>query len=96
MSAMRLTMLGGSVAGDNPGQGSSGIFAESGSTRVVLDLGPDTFPKLRRHVDFRTMDAVSLSHLHLPYPGRACYPQRTRIQPGFTRADYRNGFRQAV
>lgn len=66
-SEMRLTILGGSAAGPNPGQGCSGYLLESGSTRVVIDLGSGTFPELRRHVDFRSIDAVILSHLHLDH-----------------------------
>jgi ribonuclease BN (tRNA processing enzyme) len=64
---MRLTTLGGSAAGPNPGQGCSGYLLESGSTRVVLDLGPGTLPELRRHVDFREIDGIILSHLHLDH-----------------------------
>jgi ribonuclease BN (tRNA processing enzyme) len=44
---MELTILGGSAAGPNPGQGCSGYLVESGTTRVVVDLGPGTFPELR-------------------------------------------------
>lgn len=64
---MRLTILGGSAAGPNPGQGCSGYLVESGSTRIVLDLGPGTFPELRRHVDFRAIDAIVISHLHVDH-----------------------------
>jgi ribonuclease BN (tRNA processing enzyme) len=64
---MRLTILGGSAAGPNPGQGCSGYLVESGATKVVIDLGSGTFPELRRHVDFRVIDAVVLSHLHLDH-----------------------------
>lgn len=64
---MRLTILGGSAAGPNPGQGCSGYLVESGPTQVVLDLGPGTLPELRRHVDFRRLDAIVLSHLHLDH-----------------------------
>jgi ribonuclease BN (tRNA processing enzyme) len=65
--AMRLTTLGGSAAGPNPGQGCSGYLVESGGTTVVLDLGPGTLPELRRHADFRRLDGVVLSHLHLDH-----------------------------
>ena len=64
---MKLTILGGSAAGPNPGQGCSGYLLESGLTRVVLDLGPGTFPELRRHVDYRLLDGVVLSHGHLDH-----------------------------
>lgn len=64
---MKLTILGGSAAGPNTGQGCSGYLVEVGATRVVLDLGPGTLPQLRRHVDFRTLDAVVISHLHVDH-----------------------------
>lgn len=64
---MKLTVLGGSAAGPNPGQGCSGYLVESGTTRIVLDLGSGTFPELRRHVDFRLLDGVVLSHGHLDH-----------------------------
>lgn len=61
---MRLTVLGGSAAGANSGQGCSGYLVESGDTRLVLDLGPGTFIELRHHTDFRSLTAVILSHFH--------------------------------
>lgn len=64
---MRLTVLGGSAAGPNTGQGCSGYLVQSGETRVVLDLGPGTLPELRRHADYRTLDGIVISHLHLDH-----------------------------
>lgn len=64
---MRLTVLGGSAAGPNTGQGCSGYLIEADGTRLVLDLGPGTLPELRRHADFRTLDAVVVSHVHLDH-----------------------------
>lgn len=64
---MKLTILGGSAAGPNPGQGCSGYLVESGTTRVVFDLGSGTFPELRRHVDYRQIDGVVMSHGHLDH-----------------------------
>jgi ribonuclease BN (tRNA processing enzyme) len=64
---MRLTILGGSAAGANPGQGCSGYLIESGRAKVVIDLGPGTFIELRKHVDFRSLDGVIVSHLHLDH-----------------------------
>lgn len=64
---MKLTSLGGSAAGPNPGQGCSGYLIESNGTHIVLDLGPGTLPELRLHADYRTLDAVVLSHLHLDH-----------------------------
>ena len=64
---MEVTVLGGSAAGASPGQGCSGYLIDHAGTRIVLDLGPGTFPELRLHQDFRTLDAVVLSHLHLDH-----------------------------
>ena len=67
LERMELTILGGSAAGPNPGQGCSGYLVESGTTHVVIDLGSGTFPELRRHVDYRLLDGVVLSHGHLDH-----------------------------
>ena len=64
---MRLTVLGGAAAGPNAGQGCSGYLVDTGATRIVLDLGPGTLPELRRHADFRALDAVVISHLHVDH-----------------------------
>ncbi len=66
---MKLTILGGSAAGTNTGQGCSGSLVESGSTRVVLDLGPGTLQELRKHADYRTLNAIVISHMHLDHIG---------------------------
>lgn len=64
---MKLTVLGGSAAGPNTGQGCSGYLVADGESRFVLDLGPGTLPELRRHVDFRTLDGIVISHMHLDH-----------------------------
>jgi len=64
---MKLTVLGGAAAGGNPGQGCSGYLVQARETSVVLDLGPGTLPELRLHTDFRTLDGIVVSHLHLDH-----------------------------
>ncbi len=64
---MRLTVLGGSAASPNTGMGCSGYLVEAGRTRVAIDLGPGTLLELRKHADFRTLDAVIISHMHLDH-----------------------------
>lgn len=64
---MRLTVLGGSAAGTNTGQGCSGYLVESATARVVLDLGPGTLQELRKHANYRTLSAVVISHMHLDH-----------------------------
>jgi ribonuclease BN (tRNA processing enzyme) len=64
---MRLTVLGGSAASPNPGMGCAGLLLQTDRTRLVLDLGPGTLQELRRHTDFRTLDAVIVSHMHVDH-----------------------------
>lgn len=66
---MKLTILGGSAAGTNTGQGCSGTLVESTDTRIVLDLGPGTLQELRKHTDYRTLSAIVISHMHLDHIG---------------------------
>ena len=33
----------------------------------MLDLGPGTLPELRRHTDFRTLDGIIISHMHVDH-----------------------------
>jgi len=64
---MRLVVLGGAGAGGNTGQGCSGYLLQHGQTRVILDLGPGTLQHLRRHADFRDLDGLVISHLHVDH-----------------------------
>ena len=64
---MRLTILGGSAATPNAGMGCAGLLVEHETTRIVLDLGPGTLLELRKHADFRTLDAVIISHMHVDH-----------------------------
>jgi ribonuclease BN (tRNA processing enzyme) len=64
---MKLTVLGGSAASPNSGMGCSGYLLQSGETRLLIDPGPGTLQELRRHVDFRTLGAVVVSHMHLDH-----------------------------
>jgi ribonuclease BN (tRNA processing enzyme) len=62
-----LTVLGGSAASVSTGQGCAGFLLGSEETRIVLDFGPGTLQELRKHADFRTLDALVLSHLHIDH-----------------------------
>lgn len=63
----QLTVLGGSAAGVGTGQGCSGYLVQTGTTDLVLDLGPDTLLELRKHANFRTLDGIVISHLHMDH-----------------------------
>jgi ribonuclease BN (tRNA processing enzyme) len=64
---MKLTVLGGSAASLNAGQGSSGYLVSHLETTIVLDPGPNTFLELRKHTDYRVLSGIVISHLHLDH-----------------------------
>jgi ribonuclease BN (tRNA processing enzyme) len=63
----RLTVLGGSAAGVGTGQGCAGFLVQSDTANVVLDMGPGTLLELRKHADFRALDGIVVSHLHMDH-----------------------------
>lgn len=63
----QLTVLGGSAAGVGTGQGCSGYLIQGDTTNLVLDLGPNTLLELRKHTNFRTLDGIVISHLHMDH-----------------------------
>lgn len=63
----RVTVLGGSAAGVGTGVGCSAYLVERDDTALVLDLGPNTLQELRKHADFRALDAIVITHLHLDH-----------------------------
>ena len=64
---MRVVALGGSAAGPNTGAGCAGFLVTEGGTSVVIDLGPGTLLELRKHVDYRSLSAIVVSHYHLDH-----------------------------
>src|SRR5918997_846170 len=64
---VHLTVLGGSAASPNAGMGCAGLLVQTDRTRLALDLGPGTLQELRRHADFRALDAVVVSHMHVDH-----------------------------
>jgi len=63
----RLTVLGGSAAGVGTGQGCAGYLVQAHTTNVVLDLGPNTLLELRKHTNFRELNGIVISHLHMDH-----------------------------
>lgn len=61
---MRVTVLGKSPSWQDAGGACSGYLVEEDSTRLLLDCGNGVFGKLRAVVDYATVEAVVLSHLH--------------------------------
>ncbi|MEX1158497.1 MAG: MBL fold metallo-hydrolase [Thermomicrobiales bacterium] len=62
--ALTLTVLGGSAAWPNAGQGCSAYIVGDGTTTILLDCGPNTLLELRKHVDYTAVDAIVISHCH--------------------------------
>ena len=61
---MKLTVLGGSAACPNPGQGSSAYLVEVDGKNILLDCGPNTLLELRKHAELDRVHQIVLSHLH--------------------------------
>jgi len=64
---VKLTVLGGSAAGPNTGAGCAGFLVTEGDTAIVIDMGPGTLLELRKHLDFRLLNAIVISHCHLDH-----------------------------
>jgi ribonuclease BN (tRNA processing enzyme) len=81
-----LTVLGGSAAWPNPGQGCSSYLLRTERQTLVLDCGADTLLELRKHVNYAAVDAVLLSHLHADHM-LDLVPYRYGLVYGPTRPD---------
>ena len=88
---MELTVLGaGPAYTDREGASGSSYLVSDGDTRLLLDLGQGSFPRLFPHVHPAHLDAVLVSHLHpdhfidlVPLRHFLCFefepPRRVRI-----------------
>ena len=62
---LRLAVLGaGPAYTDRPGSSGAAYLVTLGSTRILLDLGQGSFPRLFEHLRPEELDAVVISHLH--------------------------------
>jgi ribonuclease BN (tRNA processing enzyme) len=61
---VRLTVLGKSPAFADVGGACSGYLVQEGATTLVMDIGNGVFGKLRAAIDYTTVDAVVVSHMH--------------------------------
>lgn len=64
---MKVVVLGGSAAGPNTGAGCAGFLVSEIDTTIAIDLGPGTLPELRKHIDYRRLDGIVVSHRHLDH-----------------------------
>ena len=61
---MKITVLGCWAPYPRAGGACSGYLLEGGGVRIMLEAGSGTLSRLMQHVDFRTLDAVIVTHLH--------------------------------
>lgn len=61
---MDVTVLGKSPSWPDRGGACSGYLVRGGGYTLLLDCGTGVFAKLRQHVDYRSLDAILISHLH--------------------------------
>jgi ribonuclease BN (tRNA processing enzyme) len=62
---LRLSVLGaGPAYTDRPGATGAAYLVEHGGTRVLLDLGQGSFPRIFGQARPESLDAVAISHLH--------------------------------
>jgi ribonuclease BN (tRNA processing enzyme) len=61
---MRVTVLGTSGGYPPPGSACSGYLVEEDETRVWIDAGSGTFPRLLEHCAPNELTAILISHLH--------------------------------
>src|SRR5688500_5362311 len=61
---MRVTVLGKSPSWQDANGACSGYLVQEGATSLLLDCGNGVFGKLRGQLDYVSVDAVVLTHLH--------------------------------
>ena len=61
---MEITVLGCGAAFPRAGGACSGFLVASGDTNVWVDAGNGTFSNLQRHVSYRDVDALVITHGH--------------------------------
>src|SRR5919106_1769523 len=61
---MEITVLGCGAAFPRAGGACSGFLMTSGDTHVWVDAGNGTFSNLQKHVSYRDVDALVITHGH--------------------------------
>ena len=61
---MKLTVLGCWAPYPKAGGACPGYLVQVGETNILLDCGNGVLSNLQRHLDFRSLNAVIISHLH--------------------------------
>ncbi len=61
---MKLTVLGCWAPYPRAGGACSGYLLQSGNKNILIDCGNGVLSNLQKHLDFRQLDAVVISHFH--------------------------------
>lgn len=61
---MRVTVLGKSPAWQDAGGACSSYLVSADGFTLVVDCGNGAFAKLREHVDYTTVGAIAITHMH--------------------------------
>ncbi len=61
---MKLTVLGCSGPVPRPGQACCGYLLEQSGARILLDCGSGVLSNLQKHISYRAVDAILISHVH--------------------------------
>jgi len=61
---MRVTVLGAGPACPNAGGACAGYLFEKGETKLLLDCGPGVLGQLQKHIHYRQLSAIVITHLH--------------------------------
>ena len=61
---MKLTLLGTSGAYPDVGDACSGYLIQSKSNAILIDCGSGVFSNLQKFIDFQSVDAIFISHMH--------------------------------
>ncbi|WP_418790780.1 MBL fold metallo-hydrolase [Phosphitispora sp. TUW77] len=61
---MKLTVLGCWAPYPRAGGACSGYLVQAGSRNILLECGNGVMSNLQKYIDFRSLDAVVISHLH--------------------------------
>jgi ribonuclease BN (tRNA processing enzyme) len=64
LRTVRVTVLGKSPAFQDSGGACSGYLVQEGATTLLMDIGNGVFGKLRDAIDYTSVDAVVVSHMH--------------------------------
>lgn len=61
---MKLTVLGCWAPYPRAGGACSGYLVQTGAQNILIECGNGVMGNLQKHIDFRSLDAVVVSHLH--------------------------------